>query len=87
MDTNDKILNAQYANSISLSHSAYEVRIEFFVETPCEELGDINRKGISDIRISPQLAKEMVGLLKQTISSYEDNVGEIPSIKKEIKNE
>lgn len=87
MNTNDDVLNAQYANSVSLSHSAYEVRMEFFVETPNEEQGDVKRNGISDIRVSPQLAKEMVELLKQTISSYEDNVGKIPSIKKDIKNE
>lgn len=87
MNTNDYIVNEKYSNSVTLSHSAYEIRMEFFVETPDEKNAEVKRQMVSDIRISPQLAKEMVELLKQTIVSYEQNVGEIPTIKKDINNE
>lgn len=86
MNTNDYIVNEKYSNSVTLSHSVYEIRMEFFVETPDEKNAEVKRQMVSDIRISPQLAKEMVELLKQTIVSYEQNVGEIPTIKKDINN-
>lgn len=70
----------QYINSASARHSAFEVRLEFFVESPVDDTGEIVKKKVSDIRMSPEFAKELLNILKYTVESYEKNVGAIPSV-------
>lgn len=70
-----------YANSVTLRHSVYDVQMEFFINV-CNADNQNKNELISDIRLSPQLAKEMIGLLTQVVDSYEQAYGEIP-----VKNE
>lgn len=67
----------KYVNSVSLSHSPFEIRMELFLETPNDESNEIQKKSVADIRISPQFAKQMSLLLTQIVASYEENYGEI----------
>lgn len=69
---------AVYANFVGVSSSAYEVRVEFGIETPDQE---DRLKQIADIRMSPQLAKQFRDILNQAVTSYETNFGELPTIK------
>lgn len=77
--------NAQYVNSVSVSHSSYEIRTEYYVESP-QENEETLREKVADLRLSPQLAKVFLGILEQALISYEENIGKIPIIE-DTKNE
>lgn len=70
-------MKEKYVNRISVSHSVYEMRIEFGVETP-KDNNEIEIKKVADIRMSPQLAKVMRNILSQSIDEYEQAMGKLP---------
>lgn len=78
MENYEYSVREHYVNSVSLNYSTYEIRMELFVETPNDDSNSVSRKEVADIRLSPQLAKELVHLLSSTVDSYEKTVGEIP---------
>ena len=82
MDSKENDIKEQYINAIQLSNSVYEVRMEFYVETPNEDMSEILKRKVSDIRLAPQLAKELIGLLTNVVNAYEENIGEIPLARK-----
>lgn len=80
MDEIRNNVEEQYVNSAALRHSAYEVRIELFVESPNDDESGVVKKRVSDLRMSPQFAKELAHLLSFTVNSYEENVEKISGI-------
>ena len=72
--------DAIYANFVAISNSEYEMRIEFLVESPEQ---DNSLKEVADVRISPQLAKKMCEILKESIARYEEKIGAIPAMNDE----
>lgn len=68
--------DAIYANFVAVSHSAYEMRIEFLVESPEQ---DQRLKEVADLRLSPQMAKQLCEILKKSIANYEEKIGVIPA--------
>ncbi len=77
METKEMV---KYANSVSVSYSPFEMRLEFYVETPVEGKNEVQRELVGDIRITPQLAKELQGIITSCVEDYEKSVGEIPVI-------
>lgn len=77
METKEMV---KYANSVSVSYSPFEMRLEFYVETPVEGKNEVQRELVGDIRITPQLAKELQGIIASCVEDYEKSVGEIPVI-------
>lgn len=82
----ETFVNPMYVNSVSVSHSAYEVRMEFFIESPDSTVENVERKKVADLRLSPQLLKDLQKIIESTILSYEKTVGKIP-IKDSTTNE
>lgn len=73
----EKQMMVTYANSVTVSYSPFEMRMEFYVETPSEG-GELSREQIADIRIAPQLAKELQAIISSCVDDYEKNIGKIP---------
>lgn len=68
METKEMV---KYANSVSVSYSPFEMRLEFYVETPVEGKNEVQRELVGDIRITPQLAKELQGIITSCVEDYE----------------
>lgn len=72
--------DAIYANFVAVSNSVYEMRIEFLVESPEQ---DQRLKEVADLRLSPQMAKQLCEILKKSIANYEEKIGVIPAMNDE----
>ena len=72
-----------YSNDIQVQVSPWDVRLLL------GELGEIspgpppavNIKELAEVRISPQLAKQLIMIMLQQLKSYEEQFGEIPTPK------
>ncbi|MCM1543151.1 MAG: DUF3467 domain-containing protein [Blautia sp.] len=69
-----------YTNSIQMMMSELEFRIVFGIEEPIIEDGkvvSVKTETVSDIRMNPKLAKQMIGLIQEHVENYEKNFGEL----------
>lgn len=83
-----KKVEKQYANALTVANSLFDFTLSFKEETFTD--GNPEKKEISEvamIKISPQLAKALVKLLKNNIESYEKLYGAIPEIVRGSKDE
>lgn len=78
----EKQMMVNYANSVTVSYSPFEMRMEFFVETPVDN-EELQREKIADIRIAPQLAKELQAIVGSCVEDYEKNIGKLPVTRNE----
>lgn len=73
--------NPVYANGLKIAISPMETQLVFRIDTPSYDENDqivgVIRNDITDIRISPILAKTLRDMLDQNIQEYEKVFGEI----------
>lgn len=69
-----------YTNSVQMMMSELEFRILFGIEEPVIEDGkvvSVKTETVSDIRMNPKLAKQMIGLIQEHVENYEKIFGEL----------
>lgn len=68
-----------YVNGVSINSSIYEFDINFLRESYDDTDKKVLRETVADIRMSPQLAKDLVSFLLSQIKIYEDQYGKVNS--------
>ncbi len=73
LDLSEDVAQGSYANLAIISHSASEFILDFAAILP----GMTKPKVRNRIILTPEHAKRLMGLLKENVSRYESNHGEI----------
>ncbi len=73
LDLKEEVAQGNYANLAIISHSASEFILDFAAILPGIKKPKVN----SRIILTPEHAKRLLGLLKENVSRYESNHGEI----------
>ena len=77
-----------YANDIQVQTSPWDMRFIFgeILEPATPEKTVVTVKQLGSLRISPQLAKRLVGMMAGQLMAYEKRFGEIPETETEPKS-
>lgn len=72
-----------YANGVMIGISLYDTNIKFLRDAFVTDIttGVAMQEVVSEIRVSPQLAKVMAKNLADSVNNYEKQFGPIPDLK------
>ncbi|MDZ4803054.1 MAG: DUF3467 domain-containing protein [Bryobacteraceae bacterium] len=70
-----------YANDIQVQITPWDLRFIFgeVTEAPTKELPRVLVTLLAEVRVSPQMAKKLVEIVKSQLDGYEQTFGVIPS--------
>jgi hypothetical protein len=82
-----KIINSDaspepiYTNGLSIKMGLYDTTIQFLRDVTELNSTEIQQVIVSEIKMSPQLAKVLAKYLEENVKQYEDKFGKIPDKK------
>ncbi len=82
---NEQKLNELYTNAATVTNTFFDFILQFRRENIFETKEGQSKtvEDVASIRMSPQMAKALTGLLTQNVKAYEAEFGEIPCFKTE----